>query len=192
MGAHPTQSDFPLDKFKEFSAIMTGGPLPMSDWDSHIYRSGSLMRMQGQQAAPTFMITELVKQETHGISASGCIRFKYAFSRSYPFMLAGPDNKYEVAPAGEETVDGHRCKVEDLTISSPKLPQPVKLRLWEAEDLQGFPVKVENLHSHRVIQYKNVVLGPQDPTLFIFPEECQGTEEMVKGKPVPAGSSKKQ
>jgi hypothetical protein len=186
------QTDFPLDRFKEFSAIMTGGPLPGGDWEGHIYRSGDLMRMQGQQQAPTFMITDLMKQQTHGLSATGCIKFNYPYSRAYPFMLAGPDKKYELAPVGEETVDGHQCRIEDLTITSPKLQQPLKLRLWEAEDLQGFPVKIENLRSHRTIQYKNVVLGPQDPTLFIYPTHCQRTEGMTKkAKQAPPGNSKK-
>jgi hypothetical protein len=187
------QTGFPLDQFKEFSAIMTGGPLPGGGWDGHIYRSGNLMRMEARTRVPSYQITDLVKQETHGLAAGGCIFYKYPYTRSFPFVLSAPENQYERVPAGEETVDGHKCRVEDITITSVKFPHPLKLRLWEAEDLQGFPIKIETRTNavHHSMQYKNVVLGPQDPTLFIYPDQCQGTEGMAKVKHGPAGSPKK-
>src|SRR5580700_4391361 len=46
-------TEFPLDKFREFSAIENGGVLPGSDWDGHIYRSGDWMRMQAINAGKT-------------------------------------------------------------------------------------------------------------------------------------------
>jgi hypothetical protein len=64
------------------------------------------------------------------------------------------------------------------------LANPQKMRLWEAEDLQGFPIKIEFLilggHGP-VIRYKNVVLGEQDPTLFIHPKSCQPLPPKVDG-----------
>jgi hypothetical protein len=170
----PVQSGFPLDRFQEFSAIMTKGVLTGGDWDGHIYRSGNLMRMEGREGR-NYLITDLAKRETHGVAATGCLKFSYPFTRSFPFYVSGPGNKYEHIPVGEETVDGHVCRVEDVIISSPKPPSPVKFRFWEAEDLQGFPVKIElrTTDIHRSMEYKNVVLGPQDPTLFIFPNKCE-------------------
>jgi hypothetical protein len=170
-------SQFPLDRFKEFSAIMVGGPAPGDEAAIHIYRSGNLIRMEANEGH-SYQITDLAKQETHGMAKSGCLRYKSPYVRSYPFMFAGPENKYEVVAVGKETVDGHVCQIEELTISSPKFHSPVKIKLWEAEDLQGFPVKIET-RMHRIIRYSNVVLGPQDPTLFIFPNECQNQEETI-------------
>ncbi len=161
----------PFDRFQEFSALTVGGPVPGTEDQIHIYRSGNLLRMEGRESR-NYLITDLDKQETHGVAESGCLKYKNPYVRSYPFSLSAPDNKYERAPVGKETVDGHVCQVEDLIISSPKIHTPIKIRLWEAEDLQGFPVKIETA-AHRTIQYKNVVLGPQDPTLFIFPTNCQ-------------------
>lgn len=132
------------------------------------------MRMEANEGK-TYQITDLAKQETHGIAHVACLRYHTPYVRSYPFSLSGPDNKFERVPVGKETVDGHICQVEDVTITVPKHPEAAKIRLWEAEDLDGFPVKIET-KMHRTIQYKNVVLGPQDPTLFIFPEQCQGSE----------------
>jgi|HubBroStandDraft_1064217.scaffolds.fasta_scaffold02957_2 hypothetical protein len=169
----PAQTGFPLDRFKEFSAIMTRDLLLGGDWEGHIYRSGNLMRMEGREQR-NYLITDLVKQETHGVAAPGCLKLDYPYTRSFPFYLTGSDKKYEHIPVGEETVDGHVCRVEDVIISFPKRP-PAKLRFWEAEDLQGFPVKIElrTTNIHRSMEYKNVVLGPQDPTLFVYPNQCQ-------------------
>ena len=183
------QSASPLDRFEEFSALMTGGVAPGTDSEIHIYRSGNLMRMEANEGH-SFQITDLVKQETHGVATRGCLRYKNAYLRSYPFVLTGADYKFETSVVKKETVDGHECQVEDLIVSSPKLHDPIKLRLWEAEDLRGFPIKVET-GTHRIIQYRNVVLGPQDPTLFIFPDNCEGAEQIGKHAVKPAGPKTK-
>jgi hypothetical protein len=186
--AAPTSesSGSPLDHFKEFSAIMTGAPVPGQDDEVHIYRSGDLIRMEANEGN-SYQITDLAKQETHGQAKTGCLKYKNPYVRSYPFSVMTPEKKYERVPVGKETVDGHVCQVEDVTISSPKLPNPIKIRLWEAEDLQGFPIKIQTM-MHRIIEYKNVVLGPQDPTLFIFPNECQVIHGTTTLKTAPPGS----
>jgi hypothetical protein len=168
-------SSAPWDKVQEFSAIVTGGPVPGTEDAIHIYRSGNLLRMEGREGR-NYLITDLAKQETHGIAEGGCLKYTNPYVRSYPFSLSRPDNKYERAAVAKETVDGHVCQVEEVTLSSAKLHTPVKIRLWEAEDLEGFPVKIETA-AHRTIEFKNVALGPQDPTLFIFPNQCQTLEQ---------------
>jgi hypothetical protein len=40
-------------------------------------------------------------------------------------------------------VDGHSCQVEEVALSSPMLANPQKMKFWEAEDLHGFPIKIE-------------------------------------------------
>jgi len=185
--APAAQTGFPLDQFQEFSAIMVGGPVPGTEDGIHIYRSGNLMRMEANEGR-SYQITDLAKKETHGISKTGCLKYKNVYVRSYPFMFSNPANKFERTPVGKETVDGHVCQVEDVTVTLPKANAPAKFRLWEAEDLHGFPVKVET-KMHRTIQYKSIVLGPQDPTLFIFSEECQNGEEIGGGRP-PVPSAK--
>jgi hypothetical protein len=175
----PDASQSPLDQFKEFSAIMTGGPVPGTDDSIHIYRSGNLLRMESNEGV-SYQITDLVKHETHGIARNGCLKLTVPYVRSYPFSLSGPDYKYQRTPVGTETVNGHSCRVEDLSIYIPKREKPAMIRLWEAEDLQGFPIKIETRGGpmHRDIFYDKVVLGPQDRTLFIYPDECQSGEEI--------------
>src|ERR1700722_11000074 len=167
--SEPTQ--FPWDQFKEFSAIMAGAPVPGTDEEIHIYRSGERLRMEGREGL-SYQITDLAKRERHALAATGCLKSKSPYVRSYPFALAMPDNTYERSLAGKETVNGHVCQIVDLTITFHSRPNTIKIKLWEAEDLQGFPVKIVTA-NHRTIQYKNVVLGPQDPSLFIFPNVCQ-------------------
>ena len=73
-------------------------------------------------------------------------------------------------------MDGHACQIEDVTITGPELQKPLKLRLWEAEDLKGFPIRIDSVRANghnRTLRYKNVVLGPHDRTLFLRPKSCQ-------------------
>jgi len=192
----PAQSEYPLDKFKEFSAIMTGGPVPGSDSDVHIYRSGNLMRIEGPVG--NYFVTDLAKQESYGIAPPGCLKIRYVYSRSFPFSVSAPFKTYQRVPVGEEKVDGHLCRVEDVMVTNPRHHNSTStIRFWEAEDLQGFPVKAELRPKSSAppphMTYKNVVLGPQDPTLFMVPNDCQSSGGFVppKKKASPASTPKK-
>jgi hypothetical protein len=192
-----TTAQSPLDQFQNFSAIQNGGPLPGMDVDLYIYRAGNLMRMQSDASIPEYYVTDLRKQQSHAVSARGCQQMGSAYKLSFPFFVTGPGITYDRIPIGEEKVDGHQCHVEDLIIHNPKNPVVLHFRLYEAEDLQGFPIKIENRREHAypwVIHYKDVRVGPQDPSLFLFPEKCQ-TEAGFKtigpgSKPKTAPSAK--
>jgi hypothetical protein len=189
-------TQFPLDRFQEFSAIQTGGILPGSDWDGYIYRSGNWMRMQAvHQGKTQYFVSDLAKGTSYGLSVTGCARLPYLFSRTYPFFMSGPGYMYERVAVGEETVDGHHCRVEDITVHVPKHPIPARFRLYEAEDLQGFPIKIESRQEKVLrwtIHYKNVVLGPQDPTLFVVPNSCVSLTDLKPLQPAgPAAKPKK-
>jgi hypothetical protein len=94
--------------------------------------------------------------------------------------------------------------VEDITLSGGGLPKPMYLRFWEAEDLHGFPIKVQVMKGPRsVIEYKNVIVGPQDPTLFMHPNSCKkdlpelpaktpAAPAKPKAAPAPPASSSKE
>jgi hypothetical protein len=171
--AAPQTSGFPFDNFPQFSAIMVGSVLVGDSQQAHIYRSGNLLRTQSAEGIGYF-ITDLTTFDTYGLSMTGCIHDTHPYMRSFPFSAARKDRKVERVAGGTETVDGHVCRIEDVTISSGGLINPMQLRFWEAEDLNGFPIKVALLKGpHAVIQYKDVVVGPQDPTLFIHPNTCK-------------------
>lgn len=173
--AAAVNSGFPFDNFPEFSAIMVGSVMVGDTSEAHIYRSGNLLRMESAESIG-YYITDLAKNDAYGLSMTGCMHDSHPYMRAFPFTAARKDRKIERVAGGKETVDGHVCQIEDVTITSGGLINPMQLRFWEAEDLNGFPIKVAILKGpHAVIRYKNVVLGPQDPTLFIHPNSCKGS-----------------
>jgi hypothetical protein len=187
--APQTTTQAPWDKFRNFSALMTGGPVPGTADEIFIYRSGDKLRMQGQ--AKNYIVQDLAKEkDVRAISKIQCLQMGAPFIRSYPFFMTGPGYKYEHVPLGKETIDGHSCQVEEVTVVFPatKKHDPLKLKLWEAEDLDGFPIKVET-QAHRLIEYRKVDFGPLDPTLFIVPDDCARLD--VETKKGPAQPKKK-
>jgi hypothetical protein len=187
-------TQFPLDRFREFSAIQTSGMLPGTDWDGYVYRSDDLMRMQAvAQGKTQYFVDDLAKGTSFGLSLTGCAKLPYLFSRTYPWFMSGPGYTYERVPVGEDTVDGHHCHMEDITVRSPKMANPAHFRLYEADDLQGFPIKIVNQQEkirRWIIHYKNVVLGPQDPTLFVVPRDCQNLKDVPIHPPAPGAKPK--
>jgi hypothetical protein len=193
----PAKIQYPLDSFTDFSAVMVGSMMELGQGagEAHIYRSGKLMRVADSEGDGYF-ITDLSTLETYALSAGPCMHDLHPYFRASPFAASRPGVTIERVAAGKETVDGHSCQIEDITVSSPKTGGHLKMRFWEAEDLQGFPVKIEFLRPggrDAIIRYKNVVLGLQDPTLFIHPKSCQSAPQ--RGKPktrkAPAAAGKR-
>jgi len=179
--APPAKTQYPLDSFTDFSAVMVGSIMEMGEGasEAHIYRSGELMRMEDPDG-PGYLITDLTKLESYGISTGPCIHDSHPYFRASPFAAARPGSSVERVVAGKDTLDGHSCQIEDITVSSPKTGSHLKMRFWEADDLQGFPIKIEFRRPgarSSIIRYKNVVLGPQDRTLFIHPKSCQSAPQ---------------
>jgi hypothetical protein len=171
-------SEFPLDAITEFSAIMVGSIMEVGDGEveSYVYRSGNLMRMEGIEGHG-YLVTDLKTHDTYGVSAGPCMHDTHPFFRASPFAVMKPGSRVERVPVGTETLDGHSVKVEDITVTSPDSPKPLKIRIWQADDLHGFPIKIDYVRAdgrHSVVRYKNVFVGPQDPTLFIHPKNCGG------------------
>jgi hypothetical protein len=175
------KSENPLDAFTEFSAIMVGTSVPIGDnsAEAYIYRSGSMMRMEGPEGHGYF-VTDLSTRETYGVTPGPCMYDKTRpFVRTSPFITGKPGpKKVQRVAAGKETLDGHSCQIEDVTITQDSGDAPFKMRLWEADDLKGFPIRIDVTRGKTIatIRYKNVVLGPQDPTLFIHPKSCQSAD----------------
>jgi hypothetical protein len=169
-------STWQLDNFREFSAVVTGSFFAGDERKSFIYRSGDLMRTSGP-GPQSYVVTNLKKSQFFGVSPKGCNKGGTLFFRVFPFDMNQPERKFVSKDAGTETIDGHECRVEDVTVSDDGPRKPSKFRLWEANDLQGFPVKIDfdnGNRQHATIRYSNIVIGPQDPTLFVYPSNCSG------------------
>jgi hypothetical protein len=164
---------------------MVGSPMALGQGteEAYIYRSGKLMRMEGPEGHG-FFITDLTTLETYGISAGPCMHDTHPFIRSSPFAASRPGSTVKRVAVGKETLDGHSCQIEEVAVTSSQAgAHPLKMKFWEAEDLQGFPIRIdfERTPGHTTtVRYKNVVLGPQDPTLFIHPKSCESLPEKPK------------
>lgn len=180
-------SQYPLDAIKNFSAIMIGS-IAGDDQESHVYRLGHLMRTD---VGGSYAVTDLVKGDTYGVAPKGCLHDSHSAYRVFPFDVGGHGRKVERVTSGKETIDGHSCVIEDVTVTAPgPRPRAMKLRFWEAEDLQGFPVKVQLISSFghdKIIRYKDVSLAPPDAALFKHPTKCDTLAP--KDVPLPAAPS---
>jgi hypothetical protein len=160
----------PFDEFRTFSATMNGGI--GGDHDRKLYRLGNLMRADFPDS---HRITDLQKLTMWGVQGDSCSEFAMPDAAAFPFS-AYHDYKVERSVTAEkETVDGHVCAIENVTFTpSNGMPVVIKMKLWEAEDLQGFPVKIEAESNGRKmnIAYTNVSLKAPDAKLFQRPTKC--------------------
>lgn len=180
-------SQYPLDAFKNFSAELTGS-LAGDDEVSNLYRRGNLMRTDiGKKGF--YIIVDLSKGDTYGVTPDSCLHDPHPHIRIFPFRSAMHGEKVERVASGKETIDGHSCIIENVTVSADgPPPRKLRMRFWEAEDLQGFPIKIEVLRpgGHNVeITYSKVVLTPPDAALFKHPTKC----EVLSTGPLPGGKA---
>jgi len=159
----------PFAPFTQFSATLTSGLL--KDEPRKVYRSGEFFRVD---LDGTYHITDLALGTTWSIRAEHCTSVSGPDIRSYPFA-AYRGYKVERFPGeGKETVDGHPCKIENVTFTQKESGLKTKMKVWKAEDLQGFPVKIELFHPARTytVSYTNVSLDKPDAALFKVPAKC--------------------
>jgi hypothetical protein len=191
MSAGGMAAQNPFNAFKHFSAVMNGGII--GDKNRKIYRSGKLMRTdfrdQYRVTDIDVPITWVVFNKTE-TKPETCARFNVADADTYPFW--GLEKfRVEHAPAAEpagakETIDGHACKIDYLTfVKSDSHPAvTMDMKLWEAEDLSGFPIKIEvhNSITNRTLttSYSDISLQPPDAKLFVHPEKCGPAEKNVQ------------
>ena len=197
----PTQEN-PFDKFQQFSATVSGGPLRFDKMP--IYRSGNKIRADWANEHE-IRVSDL----SQGIAwymrhwpgkPEKCGRADKMDIGSYPFFAyTGKDFKVELVPnkepAEKETYDGHPSKIEHYTAT--KISEGLlvaKVKMWEAEDLNGFPVRMEidpPLMKPFNLYYSNVSLGPPDPKLFQVPAKCLKEKTDIKKTPSPKSKSSK-
>ena len=178
----PQNQQNPFDAFQQFSASVSGGPLR---WDKmKIYRSGNKMRVD-HDYEKEIRIADVSKQSGWFIRhwenrPEKCGPTEKMDIATYPFFAyTGNDFKVERIPdaqsAEKETVDGHPTKVENYTVTKTDGLLVAKVKMWEAEDLQGFPVRMEiNPPATKLfnLYYSNVSLERPDPKLFQVPAKC--------------------
>jgi len=170
------QAQNPFDTFKQFSSTMVMSGIPTHAGEGQggmkIYRSGDKMRTE-LPGGVGYTITDLTQRTTYMVMGNGMCMQTTAQGQPNPFAQAR-NATVERSPAGTETVDGHTCKVENVTVT-PQNGQPSKMKLWEAEDLKGFPIKIEVQSSRGpvTVAYKDVSFSEPAASLFTHPENCR-------------------
>ena len=178
-GAESKKPELPLSSLTEFSAIMVGGLLGNID-ELHIYRSGHLMRTEMLDG--NYMITNLDSRDTFVVLPDRCAHDTRPSVNTFPFSIFQAGQKLERNLVGTETLEGHTCQVEEITITAEH-GRPMKMKLWEATDLSGFPVKLEVQRLSGVpvtITYKDVKIGKPDAALFQHPASCSSVPKKAR------------
>src|SRR6185436_1129905 len=78
--------------------------------------------------------------------------------------------KIDTKELGKETVDGHPCIKNKVTMTEDG-GQKYEMTTWNAEDLKKFPIKSEMQQNgmNIVTTYKNIKIGAPDAKLFEAP-----------------------
>jgi hypothetical protein len=83
---------------------------------------------------------------------------------------SAPDIKIESKEIGKETIDGHPC-IKNLVTITDKKGEKTEATTWNAEDMQKFPIqiKTEGQGNTTIMKYKNVKMTVPDAKLFEAP-----------------------
>jgi hypothetical protein len=178
LAAHSGDGD-PLSKFTQFSALMSGALMGPEE-EAKIYRMGSKIRIDGADGG--YVVSDVNTYETFVKLANnkGCIKGTAPGARTFPYLVLNK-SKIEHTRTGQESIDEHLCDVEDVTITQEN-GHEIKLKIWEAQDLKGFPIKIEQDRAGgpHIAIYKEVSLGAPDPALFERPENCKDLQSEVQ------------
>lgn len=170
--------------FTDFSATMVMTSEGHTVSGAKVYRAGSKMRTEmPQMGANSYVLVLLDEHLTYMVMPGGrCMQMPLRASETRqpnPFTFRG---KIERTPLGSGTVDGHPVKIEQVTVT-PENGKPQTMKVWEATDLQGFPIKVEMAtpRGPMTIEYKDVNLSPPPASLFATPQNCMAMPGMPGG-----------
>jgi len=169
-------------RFPNFSATQVFST-HRADLTMKIYRSGSSVRLERSGAISTLYVPSsskvfnltLYPDHTHQ-----CVAMKPEQAKMLPSPLELILGRLvKRAPAGSEVIDGHPSKIEDVVVVEPD-GKTVESRVWEADDLQGIPVKIESHLDGATLRatYRDIAIGPPDELLFRVPDRCIPLEKM--------------
>jgi hypothetical protein len=167
--------------FPDFSAIQISGgerrPLPMK-----VYWSGESLRIEKTPALADLFSSangKVYRLTVYPDKSRQCVVMTSQQAKMLPSplqLLQGTNVKR--TPAGTETVEGHSCKVELVSVTRDG--EIIESKVWEAEDLKGVPVKIESQVDHRKFTavYRDIAFGALDQAIFTPPEKCTPFEKM--------------
>jgi len=148
-----------------------------------VYLSGSSVRIDRSPAISTLYVpsqSRVYNLTTYPDQSHQCVSMTAEQARMLPSplgLLEGTDVKRN--PVGTEMMEGHPCRVEDVIVTRPD-GKKIQSKVWEAQDLQGIPVKIESHLGEITLSavYSDISVSAPDRGLFAVPEKCTPFENM--------------
>lgn len=105
----------------------------------------------------------------------------------------GLDYKIEKSVVGKETISGHACDKNEITITDPKGAKQHVI-VWNASDMKGFPLQFQTSEDDNttIMRLKDVKLGRPDNSRFEAPSGMKKYDSLSSfmtgaiGKSMPA------
>lgn len=154
-----------------------------SEMTMKVYRSGSSVRVERGGALTTLyapasgMVYNLT---VYPDQSRQCVAMKPEQAKMLPSPLELIQGRIvKRNTVGSESVDGHPSKIETVAVIGAD-GKTIESKVWEAEDLNGIPVKIES-HIEGVTLlafYRDIVVGAPDQGLFHVPDRCIPFEKM--------------
>jgi hypothetical protein len=169
-------------KFPDFSATQVfqsrRGEMAMK-----VCRSGSSVRLERSAAISTLYATQsstVYNLTTYPDNSHQCVSMKPEQARMLPSPLELIQGKVaKRVLLGSEVVEGHPTKIENVTVIGMD-GNLIESKVWEADDLQGIPVKIESQIQGITLRaiYRDIAIGALDKVLFEVPGRCTPFEKM--------------
>jgi hypothetical protein len=154
-----------------------------ADMTMKVYRSGSSVRLERNGAMSTLYVparSAVYNLTVYPDHSRQCVSTKPQQAKMLPSPLELIQGKILKRTAGgSEVVEGHRTKIETVVVARPD-GRSIESKVWEAEDLEGVPVKIESYIEGITLRafYRDIVLGSPDRSLFTIPDRCTPFEKM--------------
>jgi hypothetical protein len=168
--------------FPDFSATQIFGG-KTSDMPMKVYRSGSSVRVERSGALSTLYIPAegmVYNFTTYPDQSHQCTRMKPQQAKMLPSPLELIQGvSVQRTPIGTDEKQGHPCKVETV-VATQSDGSSVESKVWEAEDLEGIPVRIESKFPDMTLSavYQDISIGAPDAGLFAIPGRCTPLENM--------------
>ena len=168
--------------FPDFSATQVF-PSSKADLTMKVHRSGSSVMVERGPAISTLYVTDdrkVYNLTKYPDQSHQCVSMKPEQAKMLPSPLELIQGKIlKRTSGGTEVFEGHTTKIESVVVARPD-GKTIESKVWEAEDLQGVPLKIESHLEDVTLRavYRDVVLGTPDKARFTVPDRCTPFEKM--------------
>lgn len=148
-----------------------------------LYRSGDTFRIDRSGALSTLYVasnSRVYNLTTYPDQSHQCVVMKPGQAKMLPSPLELLEGSIlKRTDAGAETIEGHPCKIEDVVVKRAD-GSKIESRVWEAQDLQGIPVKIESHIGDSTLSalYREISVGTPDTAFFTIPDKCTPFEKI--------------